>query len=295
MVQSTSVFRFFKKQDAKVTSRRTEVGCVCLMVLHPLSTSGNYSTNTRLLEKKRLQIFHSFAMVSNTGMTRVVALFLLFARVSGGADNALLCASGNPSGTSSSSNSTGDNIVLVMLPLSEEDLSQKRQAYIASVAIAFEVNESAVSVLSIRAVDSRRWRTQPSRSLQSSGTCQVETCITPLPQSLPKMVKIHLDNALQAHGLPSSLSVKRANVILDRSREWNPAAVIIGLVIGVLILVFFIMLLFYLSGIERQTKVHPQHPRKRLEVGGGGGDERGTAVQSGGQKSKETGQKKSFD
>ena len=293
MVQSTSVFRFFKKQDAKLTSRRTEVGCVCLMVLHPLSTSGNYSTNTRLLEKKRLQFFHSFAMVSN--MTRVVALFLLFARVSGGADNALLCASGNPSGTSSSSNSTGDNIVLVMLPLSEEDLSQKRQAYIASVAIAFEVNESAVSVLSIRAVDSRRWRTQPSRSLQSSGTCQVETCITPLPQSLPKMVKIHLDNALQAHGLPSSLSVKRANVILDRSREWNPAAVIIGLVIGVLILVFFIMLLFYLSGIERQTKVHPQHPRKRLEVGGGGGDERGTAVQSGGQKSKETGQKKSFD
>ena len=228
-------------------------------------------------------------------MMRVVALFLLFARVSGGADNALLCASSNPSGTSSSSNSTGDNIVLVMLPLSEEDLSQKRQAYIASVAIAFEVNESAVSVLSIRAVDSRRWRTQPSRSLQSSGTCQVETCIMPLPQSLPKMVKIHLDNALQAHGLPSSLSVKRANVILDRSREWNPAAVIIGLVIGVLILVFFIMLLFYLSGIERQTKVHPQHPRKRLEVGGGGGDERGTAVQSGGQKSKETGQKKSFD
>ena len=81
---------------------------------------------------------------------------------------------------------------------------------------------------------------------------------------------------------------------MDRSHEWNPVAVLIGLVIGVLILVFFIMLLFYLSGIERQTKVHPRHPRKRLEVGGEGGDELGTAVQSGGQKSKEMGPK-SFD
>jgi hypothetical protein len=95
-----------------------------------------------------------------------------------------------------SSQSFVQTLIIAELSMSTEDFSGAEKLYISSMAEAFSLSSSAVSVVEVIEI---LW----------AGTIEVETALMLVSSTTPKGAKNLLDAALQRNGLPKSNSLRR--------------------------------------------------------------------------------------